>query len=76
MSKQWLLSLVLFLVPGLAFAQTGTLSGVVTDAETGDVMPGAQLDLRIVHGRDTPGRDVNALVVRIFEEEAFPGLKA
>ncbi len=33
----------LLLVPGLALAQTGTLSGTITDAESGDPLPGANV---------------------------------
>ena len=33
----------LFLVPGLVLAQTGTLSGTITDAESGDPLPGANV---------------------------------
>ncbi len=35
--------LLLFFVPGLALAQTGSLSGIVTDGESGDPLPGANL---------------------------------
>ena len=37
--------LLLLIVPSLAFAQTGTVEGTVTDAETGDPLPGANVQL-------------------------------
>ena len=40
-----LLLLGLLLVPGLALAQNGTLSGVITDSESGDPLPGANISL-------------------------------
>ncbi len=44
--RSLLLTLILAVtVPGLAFAQTGTLQGTVTDAETGDPLPGATVFL-------------------------------
>lgn len=39
----------------------------VSGQTLGDVVPGGQLDLAIRHNRDTPGRDLNALVARIFD---------
>ena len=38
-----LLFVVAMLLPGVALAQTGTLSGTVTDSETGDPLPGANV---------------------------------
>ena len=34
---------ILVLMPGLALAQNGTLSGTITDGETGDPLPGANV---------------------------------
>ena len=38
-----LLLLGLFLTPGIALAQTGSLSGTITDSESGDPLPGANI---------------------------------
>jgi len=40
-----LVLLLLFLIPGMMFAQNGKLSGTVTDAETGQPLPGANIIL-------------------------------
>ena len=37
--------ILLLLAPGLAFAQTGTVEGLVTDAATGEPLPGANVQL-------------------------------
>ncbi|RMH58903.1 MAG: TonB-dependent receptor [Bacteroidetes bacterium] len=39
------LCLLLFVIPGIALAQQGTVSGIVTDAESGDPLPGANVVL-------------------------------
>ena len=36
---------VLLLAPGLVFAQEGTITGSVTDAETGETLPGANVEI-------------------------------
>lgn len=36
---------VLFLAPGLVFAQEGTITGTVTDGETGEALPGANIEI-------------------------------
>lgn len=40
-----LLGLALLLLPGLAWAQQGTVTGTVTEAETGDPLPGATVQI-------------------------------
>jgi len=39
------LGIALFLLPGLAWAQQGTVTGTVTEEETGDVLPGATVQV-------------------------------
>src|SRR5699024_3817644 len=59
MFRKLLLSVVAVLfTSGLAFAQSGTLTGTVTDAETGDPIPGVNVfipDLQKGSATDTEG---------------------
>ena len=45
LKKLFLVGIILCLFPALLFAQAGKLRGVVTDKETGDPLPGANVIL-------------------------------
>lgn len=57
--------LTLFLIPGYAFAQTGTLSGTITDAQTGEPLIGATVILEGTTLGDATNADGRYLIERI-----------
>lgn len=63
-----ILALLAFLVPAVAFAQTGTITGTVTEAKTGNVLPGVNVALEELNRGAATGAEGNYTI-----EDVPPG---
>ncbi len=60
-----LLALLLLLLPGAAFAQTGRIVGIVTDARTGEGLPGANVTVKGTYYGGTTDIEGNVRIEKV-----------